>query len=102
LRPGRREGGNPLPAALGVRCLRVRYAACTTDAGAWAVEGVSTTCMGRVRDLLFDESGQDFVEYGIALAIIALGAAAAAVVIADDVGAIWQACLDTIQAVVGG
>jgi Flp pilus assembly pilin Flp len=57
--------------------------------------------MGRVRNLLVDESGQDFVEYGIALAIIALGAAAAAVVIADDVGSIWQACLDAIQAVVG-
>ncbi len=57
--------------------------------------------MGRVRELLVGESGQDFAEYGIALAIIALGAAAAAVVIADNVGAIWQACLDTIEAVRG-
>lgn len=57
--------------------------------------------MGRVRDLLVGESGQNFVEYGIALAIIALGAAAAAVVIAGDVGEIWQACVDTIQAVLG-
>ena len=57
--------------------------------------------MGRVGDLLVDESGQDFVEYGVALAIIALGAAAAAAVIADDVGSIWQACVDAIQAVVG-
>jgi len=57
--------------------------------------------MGRVRDLLVEESGQDFVEYGIALAIIALGAAAAAAVIAGNVGAIWQACVDAIEAVLG-
>jgi Flp pilus assembly pilin Flp len=58
--------------------------------------------MGRVRDLVVDESGQDFVEYGVALAIIALGAAAAAVVVADDVGSIWQTCMETIKAVLGG
>jgi len=57
--------------------------------------------MGRVRDLLVEESGQDFVEYGVALAIIALGAAAAAAVIAGNVGAIWQACVDAIEAVLG-
>ena len=58
--------------------------------------------MGRLRSLLVGASGQNFVEYGIALAIIALGAAAAAVVIAGDVGAIWQACMETIQAILGG
>lgn len=58
--------------------------------------------MGRPRGLLVDECGQDFVEYGIALAIIALGAAAAAVVLADNVGSIWQACMETIQSVIGG
>jgi Flp pilus assembly pilin Flp len=58
--------------------------------------------MGRLRGLLVDESGQNFVEYGIALAVIALGAAAAAVVIADDVASIWQACVDIIQSVLAG
>ena len=58
--------------------------------------------MGSLRKLLVRESGQDFVEYGIALAIIALGAAAAAVVVSDDVGSIWQACMETIQAVLDG
>ena len=42
--------------------------------------------MRSLRKLLVDRSGQDFVEYGAALAIIALGAAAAAIVIADDNG----------------
>jgi Flp pilus assembly pilin Flp len=39
--------------------------------------------MSRVRGLLVDECGQDFVEYGIALAIIALG-------------------METIQSLIGG
>jgi len=47
--------------------------------------------MRSLRMLLVDKSGQDFVEYGIALAIIALGAAAPAVIVAGDVGSIWQA-----------
>ena len=55
--------------------------------------------MRRFRNLLADESGQDLAEYGIALAIIALGAAAAAVVVAGDVQAIWEASRDAIQAV---
>ena len=42
--------------------------------------------MRSLRKLLVDRSGQDFVEYGVALAIIAIGAAAAAVVIAGDNG----------------
>jgi len=58
--------------------------------------------MRSLRKLLVDRSGQDFVEYGVALAIISLGAAAAAVVVAGDVGSIWQACLDAIQAVLNG
>ena len=41
--------------------------------------------------------GQDFAEYGIALAIIALGAAAVAAVVAGDVSAIWQAAQDVIE-----
>ena len=81
--------------------MRVCHVACTTDEGRGGGKGEHVR-MGRLRSLLVDESGQDFVEYGIALAIIALGATAAAVVIADDVGSIWQACMETIQSVVGG
>jgi len=85
LRPSRREGGNPLPAALGIRCLRVRHAACTTNEGRGGGEDEHAR-MRSLRKVLVDRSGQDFVEYGVALAIIALGAAAAAVVIAGDNG----------------
>jgi Flp pilus assembly pilin Flp len=55
--------------------------------------------MRRVRNLLVDEAGQDLAEYGIALAIIAIGAAAVAVVVAGDVQSIWEAGRDAIQAV---
>ena len=37
-----------------------------------------------------DEAAQDLAEYGIALAVIAVGAAAAAVAIAGDVGQLWE------------
>jgi Flp pilus assembly pilin Flp len=47
--------------------------------------------------LLVDETGQDLAEYGIALAVIALGAAAVAAVVAGDVAAIWEASRDAIQ-----
>ena len=40
--------------------------------------------------LFSDEGGQDLAEYGIALAVIAAGAAAAAVVIAGNVNALWS------------
>jgi Flp pilus assembly pilin Flp len=50
-----------------------------------------------VWNLLADEAGQDLAEYGIALAIIALGAAAVAAVVAGDVAAIWEAARDAIQ-----
>ncbi len=42
-----------------------------------------------IRQLLRDESGQDLAEYGIALAVIGAGAAAAAVLIAGDVTTLW-------------
>jgi Flp pilus assembly pilin Flp len=53
--------------------------------------------MMRLRRLLADEAGQDIAEYGIALAVIALGAAAVAVVVAGDTQAIWEASRDAIQ-----
>jgi Flp pilus assembly pilin Flp len=55
--------------------------------------------MRRVRNLLADESGQDLAEYGIALAIIAIGAAAVAVTVAGDVQSLWELSRDAIQAV---
>jgi Flp pilus assembly pilin Flp len=55
--------------------------------------------MRRLRNLLAEVSGQDLAEYGIALAIIAIGAAAVAVVVAGDVQSIWEASRDAIQAV---
>jgi Flp pilus assembly pilin Flp len=55
--------------------------------------------MEHIRNLLVEEAGQDLAEYGIALAIIAIGAAAVAVVVAGDVSAIWEASRDAIQAV---
>ncbi len=45
---------------------------------------------GIVARLVADNRGQDLAEYGIALAVIATLAAAAAVVIALDVGTLWS------------
>ena len=50
-----------------------------------------------IQKLVRDESGQDLAEYGIALAVIAIGAAAAAVVIAGDVTTLWETGRDAIQ-----
>jgi len=49
-----------------------------------------------VKRLINEESGQDLAEYGIALAVIAVGAAAAAVVIAGDVQQLWESGRDAI------
>jgi Flp pilus assembly pilin Flp len=43
----------------------------------------------KIKTLIRDERGQDLAEYGIALAVIGLGAAAAAVAIAGDVETLW-------------
>ena len=43
-----------------------------------------------LKKLISDESAQDLAEYGIALAVIGLGAAAAAVLIAGDVSTLWS------------
>jgi Flp pilus assembly pilin Flp len=40
--------------------------------------------------LVCDDRGQDLAEYGIALAVIGTLAAAAAIVIAQDVGTLWS------------
>jgi len=43
-----------------------------------------------VKKLITDDAGQDLAEYGIALAVIGTVAAAAAIVIAKDVGTLWS------------
>ena len=45
---------------------------------------------GMFARLVTDNRGQDLAEYGIALAVIGVIAAAAAVVIALDVGTLWS------------
>ena len=46
--------------------------------------------IGIVSRLLSDDRGQDLAEYGIALAVIGVVAGAAAVIIAADVGSLWN------------
>jgi Flp pilus assembly pilin Flp len=50
-----------------------------------------------VKKLAADEAGQDLAEYGIALAIIGVIAAAAAIVIAKDVGSLWSKAQSVID-----
>ena len=44
-----------------------------------------------------DDDAQDLAEYGIALAVIAVLAAAAAIVIAGDIGTLWSQAQSVIQ-----
>ena len=46
--------------------------------------------LAKLTHLVSDDSGQDLAEYGIALAVIGTLAAAAAIVIAQDVGTLWS------------
>ena len=50
-----------------------------------------------VKKLVADDSGQDLAEYGIALAVIGTIAAAAAIVIANDVGTLWSKAQNVID-----
>jgi len=56
--------------------------------------------MNQLRKLLADDAGQDLAEYGIALAIIGLGAGLVAAVVAGNVADIWEASRDAIEAVI--
>jgi len=47
--------------------------------------------------LVADDAGQDLAEYGIALAVIGTIAAAAAIVIAKDVGTLWSKAQNVID-----
>jgi Flp pilus assembly pilin Flp len=51
-----------------------------------------------LRKLWNDEAGQDLAEYGIALAVIAVGAGAVAIAIAADVKALWDTAAAIIAA----
>ncbi len=44
-----------------------------------------------LKKMLSEKKGQDLAEYGIALAVIGAGAAAAALVIATNVNDLWSA-----------
>ena len=55
-----------------------------------------------LRKLVRDEAGQDLAEYGIALAIIAVGAGLAAVAIASDVETLWSNAQDVISDAASG
>jgi Flp pilus assembly pilin Flp len=46
--------------------------------------------LGLLKKWLGDETAQDLAEYGIALAVIGLGAALAAVAIAGNVSTLWS------------
>jgi hypothetical protein len=50
-----------------------------------------------VTRLFADDAGQDLAEYGIALAVIGTIAAAAAIVIAKDVGTLWSSAQKVID-----
>ena len=53
-----------------------------------------------LKKLVRDESGQDLAEYGIALAVIGIGAAAAAVLIAGNVNTLWTNASSVIASAV--
>jgi Flp pilus assembly pilin Flp len=50
-----------------------------------------------MKKLVADDAGQDLAEYGIALAVIGVIAAAAAIVIAKDVGSLWSRAQSVID-----
>jgi Flp pilus assembly pilin Flp len=53
-----------------------------------------------LKKLVREDGGQDLAEYGIALAVIAIGAAAIAVAIGSDVETLWSNAQEAIQSAV--
>ena len=53
-----------------------------------------------IKQLLRNEYAQDLAEYGIALAVIGLGAGVAAVAIATDVNTLWSKAASIIAGAV--
>jgi Flp pilus assembly pilin Flp len=56
--------------------------------------------MNLMRKLVREESGQDLAEYGIALAVIAAGAALIAVAIAGNVQTLWSNAQEAVSSAV--
>lgn len=56
--------------------------------------------MELIKKLFRDESAQDLAEYGIALAIIAIGAGLIAVAIAGNVSTLWARAQTAVSAAV--
>jgi Flp pilus assembly pilin Flp len=56
--------------------------------------------MNLIKKLVRDEKGQDLAEYGIALAVIAVGVGALAVTIAGNVNLLWTNASAAIAAAV--
>jgi Flp pilus assembly pilin Flp len=50
-----------------------------------------------IKKLIGEERGQDLAEYGIALAVIGTGAAAAALAIAGDIDKLWSTAQSIID-----
>jgi Flp pilus assembly pilin Flp len=53
-----------------------------------------------IKNLVRKDEGQDLAEYGIALAVIAIGAALIAVASGTDVQTLWSNAQDVIQSAV--
>ena len=53
-----------------------------------------------IKKLVREENGQDLAEYGIALAVIAIGAALIAVAIGSDVETLWSNAQSVISTAV--
>jgi Flp pilus assembly pilin Flp len=56
--------------------------------------------MNLIKKLVRDEKAQDLAEYGIALAVIAVGAGAVAITIAGNVQTLWNTASGAIAAAV--
>ncbi len=56
--------------------------------------------MQLIGKLVREESGQDLAEYGIALAVIAAGAALIAVLVAQNVQTLWSNAQTSVSSVV--
>jgi Flp pilus assembly pilin Flp len=56
--------------------------------------------MNLIKKLVRDEKGQDLAEYGIALAVIAVGVGALAVTISGNVNTLWTTASAAIAAAV--
>ena len=53
------------------------------------------------RLMLTDDTAQDLAEYGIALAVIGLGAGAACIAMASDIAAVWSQASSIIATAAG-